>query len=112
MSWCNEEGQSGSPPVGWTRWDRNTGEMVTWRAPPRTFCEEVVVIPRPREGEPPADDAADVWVAAMMFDADKGQSCLAILDGDDLGAGPVCRLWLEQAVPHGLHGCFTPELYS
>lgn len=42
----------------------------------------------------------------MMFDARRGTSCLAILDGADLGAGPVCKLWLTQAVPHGLHGCW------
>ena len=24
MSYCNEEGDSGSPPIGWARWDRQT----------------------------------------------------------------------------------------
>jgi len=114
MSWCNTEGESGSPPVGWCRWDRQTGESIIWHAPPRTFCEEVVVIPRPRDGDEavPAADEADVWVAAMMFDADSGRSSLAILDGDNFAAGPVCRLWIKSNIPHGLHGCFTNELYG
>ena len=60
----------------------------------------------------PSEDVADVWIAAMMFDADKGRSCLAILDGDDIGAGPLCQLWMRSASPHGLHGCYTPELYG
>jgi len=110
MSWCNAEGVSGSPPIGWCRYDTRTGENVIWRAPPNTFCEEVVVIPRD-DSIPDADDA-DVWVAAMMFDADKGRSALAILDGDDLAAGPVAKLWLKSFVPHGLHGCFTTELFG
>ena len=70
------------------------------------------MIPRPRKRPPPVVDEADVWVAAMMFDADAGRSGLAILNGDDLEAGPVCKLWLKSAVPHGLHGSFTPELFG
>jgi all-trans-8'-apo-beta-carotenal 15,15'-oxygenase len=111
MSYCNDEGVSGSPPVGWARWDRRTGDMCIWRAPPRTFCEEVVVIPRPRAADAiPSSDEADVWIAAMLFDADSGRSALAIIDGDNIEAGPVCRLWCRGGIPHGLHGCFTNEL--
>ncbi len=112
MSYCNEEGVSGSPPIGWCRYDRQTGELRVWKAPPRTFCEEVVVIPK--EGRLSAEsveaDEADVWIAAMMFDADKGRSALAILDGADIEKGPVAKLWCKGGVPHGLHGCFSPEL--
>ena len=101
MSYCNPEGNSGSPPIGWARYDRRTGETRVWKAPPSTFCEEVVVIPRPRAADapPPEEDEADVWVAAMMYDASKGRSCLAILDGDRFDDGPVCRLWLKGFVP-------------
>ena len=113
-SYCNPEGNSGSPPVGWARYDRRTGETAVWTAPEATFCEEVVIIPRPRASGamPPDEDNADVWVAAMMFDARAGKSCLAILDGDRLEDGPVCQLWLSGFVPHGLHGCFSDELYG
>ena len=57
-------------------------------------------------------DLADVWLAGMMFDATRGASCLAILDGADVARGPVCRLWLRSAVPHGLHGCFTSDMFG
>ena len=109
MSYCNPEG-SGSPPIGWMRWDRQTGEERTWLAPPNCFCEEVVVIPKLRGGEAAAadEDAADAWVAAMMFDADKGASCLCVLDAARIDAGPVAKLWLTHHVPHGLHGCWEP----
>ena len=80
----------------------------------RTFCEEVVIIPK--DGKLDADsveaDEADVWVCAMMYDADRGRSCLAILDGDRFEEGPVCKLWLKEHIPHGLHGCFTPDLFG
>ena len=48
MSYCNDEGVSGSPPRGWLRWDRHTGEQLKWLAPPGCFCEEVVLIPKRR----------------------------------------------------------------
>ena len=31
---------------------------------------------------------------------------------DHFESGPVAQLWLKDFVPHGLHGCFTPELYG
>jgi len=57
-------------------------------------------------------DEADCWIAAMLFDANAGKSALAILDGDNIEAGPICQLWLKSFVPHGLHGCFTRELFD
>ena len=114
MSYCNDEGVSGSPPVGWARYDRRTGDLRVWRAPPRTFCEEVVVIPKGAglHADAAAEDDAEVWVAAMMFDADRGRSALAILDGADIESGPVAKLWCNGVVPHGLHGCYVPEVFD
>ena len=113
MSFSNAGGESGSPPIGWQRLDLRTGEVQRWLAPPRTFCEEVVVVPKAREagggggGAGGGADVADAWLAAMFYDADRGVSGLAILDAANVAAGPVCRLWLRQGVPHGLHGCFV-----
>ena len=77
-------------------------------APHGTFCEELVVIPK--EGGGGGDDEADAWLAGMMYDSTRGRSCLGIFDAAALEDGPVCRLWLKTPVPHGLHGCFSPEL--
>ena len=48
----------------------------------------------------------------MCYDAAKGRSSLCILDAAAVNDGPLCRLWLNEAVPHGLHGCFSPEVYG
>ncbi|KAL1510135.1 hypothetical protein AB1Y20_006467 [Prymnesium parvum] len=109
MSYCNDEGVSGSPTIGWARYDRHTDTTLVWRAPPLAFCEELVVIPR---SETAQEDSADVWLAGLIFDSESGRSSLAILNGDDIEAGPVCRLWLRDHVPHGLHGSFTTELFG
>ena len=105
MSYCNDEGVSGSPPRGWLRWDRHTGEQLKWLAPPGCFCEEVVLIPKRRvDGGGGAEaaaeeDVADAWVAAMMFDSRRNASCLCILD-----AARICvadNLPLEIGAAHG-----------
>jgi all-trans-8'-apo-beta-carotenal 15,15'-oxygenase len=122
MSYCNDDGVSGSTPIGWMRWDRTTGEERKWVAPPGCFCEEVVVIPKARGGgggggdaagaaasPRPEEDTADAWVAAMMFDSNRDASCLCVLDAARFDEGPVAKLWLRHHVPHGLHGCWEPE---
>mgnify|MGYP002825931501 CR=1 FL=1 len=53
---------------------------------------------------------AEAWLAGMMYDSTRGRSCLGIFDAAALEDGPVCRLWLKTPVPHGLHGCWSPEL--
>jgi all-trans-8'-apo-beta-carotenal 15,15'-oxygenase len=137
---------SGSPPIGWCRYDCATGEAERWVAPAGCFCEEPVIIPKAggagdasldgsgdvskdmswdgsvdmsrdvsvdvsrdvsRDVSLDAVDEARVWLAGMMFDSSRGVSCLAILNGANLSAGPVCKLWLRQHVPHGLHGCWV-----
>ncbi len=119
MSYCNREGESGSPPVGWLRYDRLSGEEVVWKAPHGCFCEEVVVIPKRRGAAAGAaaagaaaeaeEDVADAWFVAMMYDSGRRASCLAVLDCADLGKGPVAKVWMRHHVPHGLHGCWEPE---
>jgi len=99
MSFANTEGVS-SPPVGWLRYDRSTGATRVCRAPPRTFTEEIVVIPKAQ--------GPGCWLAGMIFNAETDRSGLAILDGEKIEDGPVAIAWLRGPTPHGLHGCFVP----
>ena len=39
----------------------------------------------------------------------EGRTCLAILDGANVSAGPVAKIFLKHRVPHGLHGAFVPR---
>ena len=75
MSYCNDDGVSGSPPIGWMRWDPTTGEARTWVAPPGCFCEEVVVIPKARGGGGGGGEdraARDATVDASQMSAPRG----------------------------------------
>ena len=114
-SLSNEVGRSG-PPLGYVRVDLRTGETQKWWAGNRSFCEEVVIVPKDgaRVGD---DDAAperakeeECWILGMIADhseGGEGKSSLVILDGANLAAGPVARVWLEHRIPHGLHGAFV-----
>jgi all-trans-8'-apo-beta-carotenal 15,15'-oxygenase len=73
----------------------------------RYFAEEPMIVPK-HGGDPKDED--DAYLLAMVFDATKKKSALAIFDlKEQLREGPVCMLWLKSHVPHGLHGCFAPN---
>ncbi|MGK7889029.1 MAG: carotenoid oxygenase family protein [Leptolyngbyaceae cyanobacterium] len=77
-------------------------DQQLWSAAPRGFVGEPVFVPRPN-GE--AED--DGWVLTLVFNAERGNSELVILDARDLNAGPVAVLRLKHHIPYGLHGTFT-----
>ena len=104
--WMSIGSSSGlsSPPIGYTRLDRHTGDRQIWMAPIHTYCEEVVVVPK---SNTEAED--ECWIVASLFDSVKVLSSVAIFDGKDMAKGPVARIWLKHALPHSLHGCFVRE---
>ena len=108
-----EKGLS-SPPSGWAKVDLRTGETQRFFAGSRAFTDEPHFVPRRgggswSPGEPQGEgDEDDGWVLAMLFDAQRGQSCLCVFDAARIDQGPLCRAWLPHPVPHSLHGCFVP----
>ena len=40
------------------------------------------------------------------------QRHVQIMDASDFSKGPVARLWLNDHVPHGLHGCYSERYYG
>jgi len=107
-------GDFSSPCTAWVRYDCLTGETRRWQSNAREFVEEPLLIPKKGNGnlEPDPEDNAQVWLVGLLYSAERRDSCLAILDGANLEAGPVCRLWCGRPVPNGLHGCYSPRLYS
>jgi all-trans-8'-apo-beta-carotenal 15,15'-oxygenase len=108
---ANPPGVSG-PPQAIMKLDTLTGATQAWVPGPRVFTEEVVFVPSGGIGGPggPAED--DGWLLAMTFDAGTGTSSLVILDAAAVSAGPVARVRLTHAVPHGLHGDWTDVVYG
>eukprot|EP00933_Yihiella_yeosuensis_P044821 TRINITY_DN40093_c0_g1_i1.p1 TRINITY_DN40093_c0_g1~~TRINITY_DN40093_c0_g1_i1.p1 ORF type:complete len:483 (-),score=79.27 TRINITY_DN40093_c0_g1_i1:349-1671(-) len=109
----NECGLS-TPPCGWAKVDLATGTAQRWYAGSRHVTEEPHFVPRHRpqgSWSPGAPGGAedDGWLLGAMFDAGRNQSCLCVFDTKKFEQGPIGRIWLPHAVPHGLHGCFVPN---
>jgi carotenoid cleavage dioxygenase-like enzyme len=106
----SNEVRCSGPPLGYVRIDVATGKTQRWWAGNRTFCEEVVLVPKKgSDGSPGSDDKCWVLGMCVAHDAEgAGRSSLVVLDGEDLGKGPVARVWLDNQIPHGLHGMFVP----
>ena len=118
-SLSNEQRASG-PPLGYVRVDVKTGETQKWYAGNKTFCEELVVVPKDGKcvgtqsssGFVSPEEEQECWLLGMLADHEEtpeGRTCLAILDGADVSAGPVAKIFLKHRVPHGLHGAFVPR---
>ena len=97
--------------MGYVRIDLRTGQTQKWWAGNRTFCEECVLVPKDgSDGGAGSDDRC--WVLGMCVSHDAtgaGRSspwwCWT---ARTLGKGPVARVWLDNQIPHGLHGMFVP----
>jgi carotenoid cleavage dioxygenase-like enzyme len=101
----NFRGVSG-PPLGYVKIDLKTGERKVWWAGNRTFCEEIVVVPKEN-----ATNEDDVWLLGMFSshqeDFPDGQSGLFVLDGANLEKGPMATIKLNERISHGLHGTYV-----
>ncbi|MEU0402420.1 carotenoid oxygenase family protein [Streptomyces sp. NPDC006197] len=85
------------------RYDLDAGSSVTHDfGPARTPGEAAFA--------PAADGSPAGWLMTYVHDAGTGRSDLAVLDADDLAAGPVATIHLPARVPHGFHGNWLPDL--
>jgi len=98
--------------------DISSGTQDAWYAPLHHYCEEVVIVPKIKSGVDRAtvdaadDDEDDVWVLATIFNSVDNFSYIAILDGKDIGKGPVAQINLRHHLPHSLHGSFTRDVFA
>lgn len=101
----NNVGDS-SPPCGYARVqvDMMGESSEQYWFGSRYFCGEPLVVPK--MGRVDEDGA---YLLGMVQDSVRQLSFVAIFDLEQsLSLGPVCKIWLQSAVPHGLHGCFDP----
>ena len=48
------------------------------------------------------------WLLSFVYDHAAEQSVLAILDAQNVAAGPIAEVILPQHVPYGFHGVWLP----
>jgi len=68
------------------------------------------------------DGVADVWesdgypgepivagdhLLTLVYEPSRDASCVAVLRRDQVSDGPVARIWFDQPIPFGFHGCWV-----
>lgn len=93
-----------APPQGIARVDCQTGETTSWQPKRCEFCGEPMYAPR--KGKDGEDSG---YILSVLYCGVKQESELIILEASNIAAGPITRIPLGIAIPHGLFGCFTMD---
>jgi carotenoid cleavage dioxygenase len=98
----DDTGDYGFEFAGTLHRDMRTGRETVWDPGPHERAGEVSFVPAGKgEGEG--------WLLTFAYDRTTDTSALAILDAQDVAAGPVARIHLPVKVPFGFHGLWIPE---
>ncbi|CAB9496898.1 Apocarotenoid-15,15'-oxygenase [Seminavis robusta] len=97
-------GSEVAPPQGIAKFDCETKETQTWMPNDNEFCGEPMFATRQGASQ---DEEDDGYILSVMYNGSAKESELIILAAKDIAAGPIARIPLGVAVPHGLFGCFT-----
>lgn len=108
MAYCNQIGES-SPPTGYLKYNTRTHQHQVWQSHPQNFAEEPLFVPNPAAADSAEDDG---WLLALMYDYLKDRSALTIFDAKAIDRGPLCRLWFDHPLSHGLHGSWSDRYYG
>lgn len=80
--------------------DIETGLEKRWQSPGGLEGTEPFVVPR-------SERENDAFILAMIYDEERRQSGVSILDGLHLDDGPMATAWFNQPIPLTFHGTFV-----
>jgi all-trans-8'-apo-beta-carotenal 15,15'-oxygenase len=105
-----------SPIQGVAKLNLTSGAVETWIPKPFEFAVEPIFIPRStatnsqeNAGECEEDDG---YLITLVLDGKQNSSYYAILDARRVQDGPICTIPLPIAIPHGLHGMWSNQVFS
>lgn len=97
-----------APPQGIAKFDLEGGggdsvvQRECWFPEPHEFCGE------PMYARRTGDDSEDGgYILSVLFNGMEESSEMIVLRANDITSGPVARVPIGIAVPHGLHGCYA-----
>jgi all-trans-8'-apo-beta-carotenal 15,15'-oxygenase len=100
-----------APPQGVARFDCDTQTSDVWMPEPFEFCGEPMYAPRTLSSESTGTtrttDCDDGYVLSVAFNGRSERSDMLIFDARSIAQGPITRIPLGMAIPHGYFGCFT-----
>jgi carotenoid cleavage dioxygenase len=100
--YCIVRAQDGSSGTGHVNLE--TGDLQIWKPGPGDTVQEAQFVPRS-----PDSPEGDGWLLVPVCRVSQVRSDLAILDAQDLEAGPVALLKLPVRVRATFHGTWVPE---
>lgn len=95
-----------SPPQGIGRFDVETGSTVSWMPEAHQFCGEPKYAARSGDLTAAEDDG---YILSVLFDGKTQQSEFLIFSASRVEQGPITRIPLGFAIPHGTFGTFTND---
>ena len=95
-------GSEVAPPQGITKYDLESNTQESWFPESYEFCGEPMYASR--EGETSEDGG---YIVSVLFNGKEEKSEIIVLRADSISQGPIARVPLGIAVPHGNHGCFA-----
>ena len=101
-------GEDIAPPQGIAKFDlENPSRRENWFPESYEFCGEPMYAPR--DGGDDGKDTEDGgYILSVLFNGRDEKSELIVLKAADIQSGPIARVPLGMAIPHGYHGCFAP----
>lgn len=82
--------------------DMRTGKVAETTLGRECYPSEALFVPRPGGNE--EDDG---YLVSLVYDADRGATCAAVLDARDLEAGVIARAWFDHSLPLTFHGTWA-----
>ena len=95
-------GDDVAPPQGIVKYDVENNTQESWFPKNYEFCGEPMFASR--QGDT-AEDAG--YILSVLFNGKKEESEMVVFRADNISQGPIARIPLGMAVPHGNHGCFA-----
>lgn len=99
-------GTAVAPTQGIARFDCENELVASWMPASHEFCGEPMYASRKGKQNDYEDSG---YVLSVLFNGETKESELVILNANDVAAGPMTRIPLGIAVPHGLFGCFVSD---
>mmetsp|Transcript_124702 Transcript_124702/g.248983 ORF Transcript_124702/g.248983 Transcript_124702/m.248983 type:complete len:640 (+) Transcript_124702:46-1965(+) len=91
--------------VGKIDMQSSTFTVDCWVPNSTEFCCQPVFVAR--QGSVEEDDG---YLLSILFDGDAQRTEVVVLDARNVSQGPVCRIPLKTAVPHGFQACWAQGL--
>ena len=98
-------GKDVAPPQGIIKVDLKSNTQDYWFPEVYEFCGEPMYASR--EGGDDSEDGG--YILSVMYNGKDERSELVVLKANDIISGPIARVPIGIAVPHGYHGCFAQE---